>query len=241
VRRAFRGALEGAVIVGLGVLLGAVLTRQGVAEALPQALVGAVVGALMFATGRAVAGRVGGAALLGLAGLVLGAYGGERLLGEYSYTRPDGAQPVQEVEIAGPTVQGPPFDLKALRGKVVLVDFWATWCAPCIAELPNMREVYDRYHARGFEVVGVSLDESRERLTEFIRDKQVPWPQIFFDKEGQRGWANPLARRYQVNAIPDTILVDQDGPVVPAPGLRPARCPAPRARPGPRGSGRGWP
>jgi thiol-disulfide isomerase/thioredoxin len=215
VRRAFVGALEGAVLVGLSVFVGYLVIGQGLAEAGQQALVGVGLGAVIFATGRGLNGKLWGAALGGLVGLALGFYCGERFLGSYWYQRPTTDQPGTEVEIAGPTVQGPAFDLKALRGKVVLVDFWATWCGPCIAELPNLRAVYDRYHAQGFEVVGVSLDESRERLTEFIRDKQVPWPQIFFDKDGRRGWANPLARRYQVNAIPDMLLVDQDGRLVP--------------------------
>jgi thiol-disulfide isomerase/thioredoxin len=152
---------------------------------------------------------------VGTAGLVLGGYCGHRFLGEYSYEVPDAIQPGQEVEIAGPTVQGPEFDLRALRGKVVLVDFWATWCGPCVAELPHVREVYDRYHARGFEVVGVSLDHSRDKLAEYVKEKQIPWPQVFFDEEGKRGWANPLARRYEVTGIPEMFLVDQDGHVVP--------------------------
>ncbi|HEY7428499.1 MAG TPA: tetratricopeptide repeat protein, partial [Gemmataceae bacterium] len=61
----------------------------------------------------------------------------------------------QELDLAGPTVQGDKFDLKQLRGKVVLIDFWATWCGPCVAEMPNVKRVYDRYHKDGFEVVGV--------------------------------------------------------------------------------------
>jgi thiol-disulfide isomerase/thioredoxin len=212
--RALRGAVEGAVVVGLGFLLGAVLSGQALVAAVPQALIGAIFGALMFATGRAVAGRVAGAALLGTGGLILGALCGERFLGLFPYQRPAQAQPGHEIEIAGPTVQGPPFDLKALRGKVVLVDFWATWCGPCVAELPHVKEVYDRYHDKGFEVVGVSLDTSREKLEAFIKERQVPWPQIFFDEEGKRGWANPLARRYEVNSIPNMFLIDPDGRLV---------------------------
>ncbi len=200
--------------MGLGSLFGAMLSRQGLGMALPLALVGAGLGALMFATGRAVAGKVGGAALLGVAGLVAGGYCGERALGRYAYQVPAVVQPGQEIEIAGPTLQGPPFDLRRLRGKVVLVDFWATWCGPCVAELPHLREVYDRYHARGFEVVGVSLDFTRDKLAEYVKEQQIPWPQIFFDAESKRGWANPLARRYGIHAIPDMILIDADGRVV---------------------------
>jgi thiol-disulfide isomerase/thioredoxin len=213
--RAFRGALEGAVIVGLGFLLGAVLSRQPLASAWPQALVGAGFGALIFAIGRAVAGKVAGAALVGLGGLAVGAYCGERFLGYRPYQVPAVIQPGQEIEIAGPTVQGPPFDLRELRGKVVLVDFWATWCVPCVRELLHVREVYDRYHAKGFEVVGVSLDKSRDNLADYIKEKQIPWPQVFFDEDGKRYWDNPLAVRYGIKAIPDMILIDADGRVVP--------------------------
>jgi thiol-disulfide isomerase/thioredoxin len=223
VRKAFLGALEGAVIVGLGAFVGYLVTGQGPIEAGQQGLIGAGLGAVVFAAGRGLNGTLWGAALGGLAGWGLGAYCGERFLGDHEYKRPAVEQPGSTVEIAGPTVQGPPIDLKELRGKVVLVDFWATWCGPCVAELPNMRAVYDRYHAKGFEIVGVNLDESRERLTEFIRDKKVPWPQIFFDKEGQRGWVNnPLARRYEVTGIPAMILVDQDGRMVPGSARGPA-------------------
>jgi WD40 repeat protein/serine/threonine protein kinase/tetratricopeptide (TPR) repeat protein/thiol-disulfide isomerase/thioredoxin len=124
-----------------------------------------------------------------------------------------GVQVGQELDLAGPTVGGERFDLKRLRGKVVLIDFWATWCGPCVAEMPNVMKVYDRHHKDGFEVVGVSLDNEREALTRFLKAKEVPWPQLFFDGKGEQGWNNPLARRYGVNAIPFTILVDRSGKV----------------------------
>ncbi|HEY7428116.1 MAG TPA: tetratricopeptide repeat protein, partial [Gemmataceae bacterium] len=117
----------------------------------------------------------------------------------------------QEMDLAGPTVQGEKFDLKQLRGKVVLIDFWATWCGPCVAEMPNVKRAYDRYHKDGFEVVGVSLDNSKEKLVEFLKTKEVPWPQLFFAAKGDQGWNNPLARKYGVRAIPSTILVDRAG------------------------------
>jgi thiol-disulfide isomerase/thioredoxin len=215
VRRALLGALEGAVLVGVSLFVGLLVTGQGTAEAGLLGLLGGVLGAVIFATGRGLTGRLWGPALGGLAGLLLGAYCGQRFLGDYTYEEPAVVQAGEEVEVAGPTVQGPPFDLRRLRGKVVLVDFWATWCEPCVEELPHVRAVYDRYHAKGFEVVGVSLDNSRQRLEEFIREHKIPWPQVFFDYPGQRGWANPVAQRYGLHGIPAMVLVDPEGHVVP--------------------------
>jgi thiol-disulfide isomerase/thioredoxin len=119
----------------------------------------------------------------------------------------------QELDLTGPTVAGEKFDLKQLRGKVVLVDFWATWCGPCVAEMPNVKRVYDRYHKDGFEVVGVSLDNSKDALVKFLKAREVHWPQLFFDDKDAQGWNNPLARKYGVNSIPFTVLVDRAGKV----------------------------
>ncbi|HET6575235.1 MAG TPA: TlpA disulfide reductase family protein [Fimbriiglobus sp.] len=118
------------------------------------------------------------------------------------------------MDIASPTLDGGRFDLAEHRGKVVLVDFWATWCGPCIAELPNVRAVYDKYHGDGFEVVAVSLDFERARLDKFLEAHPEPWPQIFFDEEGKRGFDNPLAQRCGVQGIPYLLVIDRDGKLV---------------------------
>lgn len=100
-------------------------------------------------------------------------------------------------------------DLAALRGKVVLIEYWATWCGPCIAELPTIRRVYDAYHERGFEIIGISLDnqEAKARLTEFVTTHSLPWPQVF---EG-KGWRSEWATNYAIQAIPAMFLLDREG------------------------------
>jgi thiol-disulfide isomerase/thioredoxin len=114
-------------------------------------------------------------------------------------------------EIAGPTLDGNDIDISEFKGKVVLVDFWATWCGPCVGELPNVRRVYDKYHDQGFEVLAVSFDERRTSLEKFVADNGLPWPQIFFDEDGKRYWDNPLGKQYGIDGIPATFLVDRDG------------------------------
>jgi thiol-disulfide isomerase/thioredoxin len=115
-------------------------------------------------------------------------------------------------ELKFTAVDGREVDLVKLRGKVVLIDFWATWCGPCIAELPNVQQAYAAYHDRGFEVVGISLDtaKAREKLLEFVKTHGVPWPQYFDGKV----WENEIARKYAVRSIPATFLLDQSGKVV---------------------------
>ena len=118
--------------------------------------------------------------------------------------------PGHPMEIKGTLLDGKPFDQKSLAGKVVLVDFWATWCGPCVAEIPNMLEQYKKYHDKGFEIVGISLDDDREALTKFIADKEIPWPILHEKAEG----GNPLATFYGITGIPQFILIGRDGNVV---------------------------
>lgn len=94
-------------------------------------------------------------------------------------------------------------------GKVLLIDFWATWCAPCRAELPNLKALYEKYRGRGFEILGISLDEQKSSLEAFVKGQGVAWPQICDGK----GWRSEIARLYGVTAIPQMILVDRRGNV----------------------------
>ncbi|MBX3441710.1 MAG: TlpA family protein disulfide reductase [Planctomyces sp.] len=118
------------------------------------------------------------------------------------------------MEVKGKTLAGADFDLTQYKGKVVLVDFWATWCGPCLAELPHVKELYESYKGKGFDVVGISLDDSREVLDEFLKTEQIAWVTLFPEQEEQMGWNNPIARHYGVSGIPTAILIDQAGKVV---------------------------
>jgi thiol-disulfide isomerase/thioredoxin len=105
---------------------------------------------------------------------------------------------------------GKPLSLAGVKGKVVLIDFWATWCGPCIAELPNVLEAYEKHHASGFEIIGISLDKDRQKLETFIKDKNMTWPQFFDGKV----WENKLSQHYGINSIPATYLLDGEGKII---------------------------
>ncbi|MBI3823531.1 MAG: redoxin domain-containing protein [Planctomycetes bacterium] len=114
------------------------------------------------------------------------------------------------IEITGKTTAGKDFDLTKMKGKVVLVDFWATWCGPCIAELPNMEKAYAKYHGKGFDIIGISLDRpgDEEKLTKFMEGRKMPWPCINIED------SRKLADLHKVQAIPYPVLVDREGRVV---------------------------
>jgi len=122
--------------------------------------------------------------------------------------------PGNKIEVDGVLLDGTPLDWSAYRGKVVLVDFWATWCRPCRAEVPNLLKLYRAYHEKGFDILGISLDTMHEHAEEYIRQSEIPWATLFSEDEEQRGWKHPLAVHYGINGIPRAILVDRDGTVV---------------------------
>jgi thiol-disulfide isomerase/thioredoxin len=108
-------------------------------------------------------------------------------------------------------LSGKHWEEEAVRGKVVLIDFWATWCGPCLEEFPALKHLYEKYHPRGLEIIGVSLDtQGRVELERWLRRLRLPWPQ-FADF---RGYSGELARRYAVTSIPTNFLVSRNGVLV---------------------------
>ncbi|MFD1186247.1 redoxin domain-containing protein [Pontibacter rugosus] len=116
-----------------------------------------------------------------------------------------------------PTPDGGSKSLSSLRGKYVLVDFWASWCGPCRKENPNVVKMYNKYKnkGKGFEIFGVSLDQSEDKWLAAIEKDQLKWPHV----SDLKGWESSAAQLYNVTAIPQTVLLDPEGRII-AKGLR---------------------
>ena len=114
------------------------------------------------------------------------------------------------LELSGYTIDARPLDMSQYKGKVVLIDFWATWCGPCRAEIPNVLANYQKHRADGFDVIAISVDEDMDALKTFVATERPPWAVVVDNYPGNR---KSMAAKYQIRAIPAFILVGQDGKV----------------------------
>ncbi len=121
-----------------------------------------------------------------------------------------------EMKVEGLYLDGTEIDWASYRGKVVLIDFWATWCGPCVGEIPNMTRMYEKYNAAGFEILGYSLDQDLDALHKFEEDRKLPWKtasqKLSLDSKAKK--FVDLSQYYGITGIPTMILVGKDGKVL---------------------------
>ena len=108
------------------------------------------------------------------------------------------------------TPEGKPLSPSMFKGKMLIIDFWASWCGPCRGENPNVVKMYNKFHKKGLEILSVSLDDNKERWTKAIADDGLIWNHV----SDLKGWSSAAAKLYGVNSIPHIVLVDKDGIIV---------------------------
>jgi len=136
-------------------------------------------------------------------------------------------KPFPEFAIKGGPVKdvsGKDLAVAQFKGKIVLIDFWATWCGPCMEEMPNVIAAYNKYHNQGFDIIGVSLDQpaGMATLPAFLVEHQMPWRQFCDGKY----WSNELAVKYGIHSIPASYLLDGTGKIIAVSPRGPALAPA---------------
>jgi peroxiredoxin len=114
-------------------------------------------------------------------------------------------QPAPDLTL--PDANGHPVQLSSLKGALVLIDFWASWCGPCRHNNPHLVKLYHKYHPKGFQILGVSVDENADAWRAAIEQDRLAWLQV----NDNKGWNAPTAAAYGVNEIPASFLVDKDG------------------------------
>lgn len=114
-------------------------------------------------------------------------------------------------EISLPSPDGQIISLSSLKGKLVLIDFWASWCGPCVKEQPELKKLYEKFSASGdFEILGVSLDRKKENWENAIQKFEINWPQI----SDLKYWMSPVTEIYDINDLPYNVLVDKAGKMI---------------------------
>ncbi len=108
------------------------------------------------------------------------------------------------------TPEGNTLSLYSLRGHIVLLDFWASWCGPCLREVPNVKKLYDKYHSKGLEILGISLDEKQDAWVNAIQNKGLNWKHV----SSLKGWNCPVAKLYNVTGIPRMYIIDEKGTII---------------------------
>lgn len=109
------------------------------------------------------------------------------------------------------TINGTNIELKDFQGKYVLIDFWGTWCGPCIDEIPNLKKAYNEYNSKGFEIIGIATDDNATRVKDFVEENDLQWPQIFEEHLSEEAIINNL---YDVQGYPQQYLVGPDGTIL---------------------------
>ena len=119
---------------------------------------------------------------------------------------------MQAPDFTAPDPQGKQITLSEIKGKVTIVDFWASWCKPCRIENPNLVKLYDKYHSKGLEIISVSLERGNQKAfwIEAIKKDQLNW----YNVSNLKFWQDPIAQAYSVNSIPATFILDENGTVV---------------------------